>query len=185
MHKADDGRLIFEPGERFGKLEVVSLSSERRHGQIMWLCKCDCGNLKLVNSSNLAKPGGGTKSCGCSRHRPAHNRTNCGELGGQYWSTVKGGARERGIEIRITIQQAWEAYAKQGGRCALSGVELLMSPKWSERSSQTASLDRIDSSRPYELDNIQWVHKDINKMKNTLNQAVFLEWCRKVAGNAA
>lgn len=45
----------------------------------------------------------------------------------------------------------------------------------------TASLDRIDSARPYEPGNVQWVHKTINMMKQQFSQGVFIGWCHKVA----
>ena len=39
--------------------------------------------------------------------------------------------------------------------------------------SKTASLDRIDSSKGYTEDNIQWVHKDVNQMKMDLPEQRF------------
>ena len=47
----------------------------------------------------------------------------------------------------------------------------------------TASLDRIDSSRGYVIDNIQWVHKDINWLKNDWSQKEFIELCSRVANH--
>lgn len=47
--------------------DAVSLKGvhERR-----WLCKCDCGNTKVVREGNLLYDG--TKSCGCLRHNKKH-----------------------------------------------------------------------------------------------------------------
>ena len=47
----------------------------------------------------------------------------------------------------------------------------------------TASLDRIDSKLGYELNNIQWVHKDINMMKQAYTNNYFIEHCKLVAAN--
>lgn len=44
----------------------------------------------------------------------------------------------------------------------------------------TASLDRIDSTKGYTLDNIQWVHKHINVMKMDLDQEYFIKLCKLV-----
>jgi hypothetical protein len=47
---------------------------------------------------------------------------------------------------------------------------------------RTASLDRVDSVTGYIPSNVQWVHKDINLMKNRFGQAYFRELCRRVSG---
>jgi hypothetical protein len=45
-------------------LKVVKESSERKHGEVCWVCKCDCGNITTpIRSSSLTS--GATKSCGC------------------------------------------------------------------------------------------------------------------------
>lgn len=41
--------------------------------------------------------------------------------------------------------------------------------------SGTASLDRIDSTLPYEPGNVVWVHTDINYMKHCLTEERFYE----------
>ena len=43
-----------------------------------------------------------------------------------------------------------------------------------------ASLDRIDPNIGYKRDNIQWVHKDINRMKQHYPEVYFVEMCGKV-----
>lgn len=48
----------------------------------------------------------------------------------------------------------------------------------------TASLDRIDSLKPYNIDNIQWVHKIVNFMKYNLSEDDFLFYCEKIVENA-
>ena len=49
----------------------------------------------------------------------------------------------------------------------------------------TASLDRIDSSKGYTKDNVQWVHKDINYIKRDLSDSEFITLCKKVATHRA
>lgn len=50
-------------GQKFGFLEVVSITDERKHGKVVWLCKCDCGKYVKVSSHNLKNRS--TVSCGC------------------------------------------------------------------------------------------------------------------------
>lgn len=41
-------------GQRFGKLTVVGLSDERsKERRRMWICQCDCGKTKIVNTKSL------------------------------------------------------------------------------------------------------------------------------------
>lgn len=75
----------------------------------------------------------------------------------------------------ITIEDAYNKLEMQGFKCALSGIDL----SWSESSGM--SIDRIDSSVGYTLDNIQLVHKDVNLMKNHFDQDYFVDMCSKIA----
>jgi len=50
-------------GQRFGKLVVISLAGKNKWGNLKFLCKCDCGGEKVIQSANLRD--GRTKSCGC------------------------------------------------------------------------------------------------------------------------
>ena len=51
-------------GKKFGKLTVIKDSGERsNYKSIIWLCKCDCGNVCKVDGANLRS--GHTQSCGC------------------------------------------------------------------------------------------------------------------------
>ena len=69
--------------------------------------------------------------------------------------------------------------AKYNRKCALSGIEIKFITSNSEYCSkeQTASLDRIDSTKGYTLDNVQWVHKAVNNMKMNLTDQNFINWC--------
>ncbi len=45
----------------------------------------------------------------------------------------------------------------------------------------SASIDRIDSSKEYTIDNVQLVHKDVNLMKNHFNQDYFINMCKMIS----
>jgi len=49
-------------GQRFGRL-VVTDSAGRQGKKGLWLCRCDCGNVTVVEGSNLHSTN--TQSCGC------------------------------------------------------------------------------------------------------------------------
>ena len=90
-------------------------------------------------------------------------------------------ANKRKIPFNITMEDAWSQFEIQKGICAISKVPIrLVRSLRFDRNKQTASMDRIDSKKGYTKDNIQWVHKKINIMKNTTPQSEFVEWCKKV-----
>jgi len=51
-------------GQRFGKLIAIKPTDKRKDKCVIWLCKCDCGNLYETKSNALIF---GRKSCGCLR----------------------------------------------------------------------------------------------------------------------
>lgn len=82
-------------------------------------------------------------------------------------------AKAREIEWDINLETMFSSY---DGKCTLTGWNISIDYK-----NCTASLDRIDSSKGYFKDNIQWVHKMINMSKNNLDQSKFINMCKAVA----
>ena len=58
---------INEIGNKYGKLTVLYCDTEKTEQtrRVFWKCKCDCGNIISVSSSNLRA--GNVQSCGCLR----------------------------------------------------------------------------------------------------------------------
>lgn len=52
-------------GLRFGILTVTERASNGKHGDAMWVCRCDCGNTLTVRAGDLRC--GHTKSCKCMK----------------------------------------------------------------------------------------------------------------------
>lgn len=50
-------------GQRFGRLVVLEYAGKDKHRAFLWLCRCDCGEIKVVRASGLRT--GHTKSCNC------------------------------------------------------------------------------------------------------------------------
>lgn len=71
-------------GQKFGQLTVVEKTEERICGQIVWKCKCDCGNIVKAIGGNLKS--GDTKRCENCRSEGlsnAHRKYNNYEISGQ------------------------------------------------------------------------------------------------------
>jgi len=112
-----------------------------------------------------------------------------GDLSGDHWRRIQQGASSRNLELHITIEYAWNVYLQQNGKCAISDVDITLRGQEIGISSKqihektTASLDRIDSSKGYTIDNIQWIHKDLNQMKSDRSMETFLYWIKTIYEN--
>lgn len=171
-------------GAKYSRLLVIEQAKKDNRGREYWLCRCDCGKEVKVTGHNLKYRG--VRSCGClhvERAREANigirrsNKTS-GEMPASYWNYLVRGAERRGISFSVTCEQAEKLYRDQGGACALSGLPIAFAAHWNTLG--TASLDRKDSDFGYCLENVQWVHKDINRMKWAFTQEDFVAYCAAV-----
>lgn len=110
------------------------------------------------------------------------NWVGVGGISTRFFNRMKSTAAHRKINFNLEIEYCWGLYLQQGGICALSGIPISFSEN-SLSKLTTCSLDRIDSSKEYSEDNIQWVHKDINRIKWRLDQSYFIETCKLITKN--
>jgi len=172
-------------GDVFGKLTVIDNSPimkwvgiKNPHEISYYLCRCQCGRISEKRVNGLRT--GHAVSCG-------HCKT-VGNISGTYWSAVKWGAKARNLEFTITQPMVLAKLDSQHNNCALSGVAIEFSKNTSKDATtykeQTASIDRIDSTKGYLEDNIQIVHKHINYVKMDMSDGELIEWARKIVKNA-
>jgi hypothetical protein len=77
-------KLIDLTKRRFGRFIVFRRVENDKNGNLYWLCKCDCGQEKVVGGNDLKS--GGTKSCGCLRRQTMHGHKKRGKITGTYIS---------------------------------------------------------------------------------------------------
>lgn len=150
-------------------------------------CECICGNVRKVQTWSLNNSK--TKGCGCSDTKTRYKYEGVGDLSKSYFNSFKSGRSLKGkyFSEEVTLEFLWELFLKQNKKCALSGLDIILNPRWAKQNRtkgeniQTASIDRIDSTKNYTIDNIQWVHKIINNMKGQSKDSDFIEICKIVA----
>lgn len=176
-------------GQRFGNLEVLRMEQDISRKDRMWfaICKCHvCGrtDYKARPYWVKGKYGSHTKSCGCDKTyfkqitgRNSSKFAGYEGMSSHYYSSIKRRAKRSNMEFDLDAKFLWELYLKQNKKCAISDEPIFFSRVNRERSQGTISLDRIDSSKGYTKNNVQWVHKEINYMKTDFSQEKFLRWC--------
>jgi predicted DNA-binding transcriptional regulator AlpA len=83
-------------------------------------------------------------------------------------------AAANGLKFELCLEDVSPLLEAQDYRCAVSGREFSFEPVGPSKLSPYApSLDRIDSARGYEIDNIRWVCVAVNFMMNQWGDEVF------------
>jgi len=169
--------------QKFGELLVIKLDTGYRSSSNIkrkrWICQCSCGGTVSAVSDTLIS--GKIRRCKqCSKVGKNNGRwKGYNNVGIDHFHKIKRSATEREHEFTISIQYISDLFDKQNAKCFYSDIEL--QPPISRDA--TASLDRIDSSKGYIEGNVQWVHKDINMMKNTLSHDQFIKYCELITKN--
>lgn len=136
-------------GQRFGMLTAIAPTKERRNNQVVWLCKCDCGNTKTIVGSNLKNHKGGCKDC-----FPTINKTH-------------------GL-TKTSIYECWRHFKSRCDNpnnpsyCDYGARGITYCSEWANFEPfylwaiengyvEGLSLDRIDVNGNYEPDNCRWI----------------------------
>lgn len=157
--------------QKFGKLLALQRTSEKRWGVYLWLCLCDCGKTKVAPVNSLKS--GLVRSCGClSKDRASLLKTHgmYGTTEYKTWSSM----------IQRCTNPKSRQYKQYGGK----GISVC--DRWKNsfeefyrdmgKKPPNMSLDRIDPSKGYELQNCRWADKFIQarnkrKSKTSFEQA--------------
>lgn len=88
--------------------------------------------------------------------------------------SVRSGARNRKIVFNITLDDIIKTWDRHNGICYYTKIPMLK--KWKSGSPYQMSLDRIDSKRGYEVDNIVFCCQSINFAKSSYSEELFREF---------
>lgn len=150
-------------------------------------CTCICGTISHVRVSRLVS--GKSTRCKktCMIGKFSSNWKGIGDVPSSAYTRIKLRAKSRNIPFTVSFEYLANLFVQQNSSCALSNLPIDFIPINDHNlsgSMGTASLDRIDSSRGYEEENVQWVHKHVNAMKLDHDESYFLYLCQQIANHA-
>ncbi|QZE11466.1 HNH endonuclease [Streptomyces phage Jada] len=175
------GVTKYKVGDVFnGKRKIVEYcGSHPKHRVSMWKWEClGCGTIHGPSmTATLTRKDREDSYPSCCHPRNMKGDKNpkwrgYKELTGVWLYQYRSDAKKKGRTWNLTPEYLWSKWELQEGLCAYTGMQLTHGVD--------ASLDRIDSSIGYVEGNVQWVHRDINRMKSDFDESYFIEMCRKV-----
>lgn len=86
-------------GEKFTKLEVIERFPENKGNRSQWICKCDCGNEKIVLGKLLLN--GHVKSCGCLNDQRRRERSKENHPNWKGGTKIKGSLAWANIKLKV------------------------------------------------------------------------------------
>lgn len=162
-------------GDKFKSWTIIN-GPEIKNNSQLWECKCKCGKTRWFQAAELLNP---NKSFECricaTKSRIKTLVENKGAINDLYigkYNKLKKSAEYRNIEFNVSMEYLWNLFIKQKQICMITGDYI--------DNIKNASLDRIDSSKGYIEDNVQWVTKQANISKHVMTMEQLYEFCKKV-----
>jgi hypothetical protein len=146
-------------GDRFSRLTVLRREGTNKHGNSMWLCRCECGNTLTVASGHLRSAH--TQSCGCLMVERAREANTTHGLHHTYFRKTFAGAKGRCTNPN---DHKYPDYGARGIRFLFTDIAELAA-ELGPRPTPQHSIDRIDNDGHYESGNVRWATRS-EQMKN-------------------
>lgn len=169
-------------GEKCGTLVCIDVEHTRYdngRSKIVFLCQCEVCKTEHSVKSDIFRLG--ETSCpSCRKNSKMHFVTKFSKPTNidRYYSTIKTRSNKNNLEFDITKESIIGLLIDQDYKCKLSNQTIGFDDG-------SASLDRIDSEKGYTQENIQWLHRNINYMKNTMPEGMFITWCSFVTEHSS
>jgi hypothetical protein len=166
------GRFHDLTNQRFGRWTVLSGSGRDQYGNVLWLCKCDCGNTNIIKGYHLVT--GGSRSCGCLRTDMARKVHLIHGMKGTRLYRIWGGML---IRCENKNRADYKYYGGRGISVCKEWHDFKNFSEWALHNgySHDLTIDRKDVNGNYCPDNCKWStrkEQNGNMRKCKCNKAV-------------
>lgn len=147
-------------------IRLKEYNRQTKKGRKHFFCSISCAasySAKFITSEDRKERA--KKAVITSRNNGTLIRNKRGKF---TWYLNKIRQRSNG-DTNITEKILNDIWIKQSNKCALSEITIFLKDRNVQNTPFTASVDRIDSTKPYTPDNIQFVAYSINLAKNTFS----------------
>ena len=152
-------------GQRFGRLTVLGLHgmSNQKKRRSLWECKCECGNVVILNCDGLI--GEKTKSCGCLFKEMLKRRNTRHGMRGTRLNRIWRGMKSR---CHTPSSSSYKYYGARGIKVCEEWREFEPFMEWALANGyeERLEVDRIDNYGDYCPENCRIVTREEN-LKNT------------------
>lgn len=167
---------------KYARLTILEYSHRIKYTNsfhYFYKCKCDCGNITIVNSSQLVT--GKTKSCGClAKELQSKGK---GEASFNYiYGSYKENARRRNLIFELSKDKFKTLIDSNCYYCKKPPSNLRISI-YSTGSYIYNGIDRLDNNLGYIDNNCVTCCKQCNIAKHTYNLEEFKNWIKEVYTN--
>ena len=133
-------------GQQFGRWTVIRRTENNEWGRATWLCRCDCGNERVVPSTSLRN--GDSKSCGCLKRELASKRGIVNEAGNRYgrWTVIRQAKNGNRRQARWLCQCDCGTMRTVAGSTLRNGSSQSCGCLQRERTSHSRSLPKGEAS---------------------------------------
>lgn len=165
-------------GDTFGKLTVTSVYRDVKNSRYMTVCTCACGVVKPnVSFRNLQR--GSATHCGCST-----DYSNMGLPSGEaalnsLITSYQSNAKTKKLEFSLTKEQCIALFQSNCYFCGQVPSEVF-NKKGLKGSYTYSGIDRIDSSKGYNVDNTNSCCTACNFLKGNRTNEQFLLHVRRI-----
>lgn len=165
-------------GQEIGHVTVLNQEDYDSKRRSRWRCKCICGKEVILTSTNIFRNKENI-SCGCRKVKKYNkNWKGTDFISTSVYRKIYRNAIERDIEYDLREGFIEQLLIAQDFKCIYTNL-----PIECLSNTPTGSLDRIDNSKGYTEDNVLWVHKKINSMKNAFSLDEFYTLCKLFVDN--